>query len=72
MTADEVCSVIRRGFKDLQGFHDYKYLDIKKDRLEMSTKKELDGNEVICRRGALYICEKWNTAVAEIVQYSTG
>ena len=62
MTAEEACEVIGSGFKDkIPDFDEFKYLEIKKDDLELSSKQDLDGNEVIDRRGALYICEKWTT-----------
>ena len=74
MTAEEACEVIRSGFKDeIQDFDEFKYLEIKMDNLELSSKQDL---EVIDRRGALYICEKWTTVsinfIVTVVDYGTS
>ena len=59
MTADDVRSTIARGFSDITVVKDktWTYLQCDSDNhLAISKKQALDGNEVINRKGSLYIC----------------
>ena len=63
MKPDEVQDVIIRGFPAL---HDlpWSYLACDSDnRLSMSKNQQLDGNDIINRKGCLYICPKVNITI---------
>ena len=59
MTPQEISDIIWDGFKNLEGFSGFRYLDIRKDELCMCEEQDLDGNAVISTRGALHLCKQW-------------
>ena len=57
MTPSAVKEVIMDGFKHIQGFCSYQYLQNSSSNLSVASNQEFNGAAVIDRRGALYLCE---------------
>ena len=59
MCPHEVRNTVFRGFSHLETMEDWTYLSCESDNhLSVSKNQELDGNDVINRKGCLYLCSK--------------
>ena len=70
MSPVQVRNVIQRGFSHL-GCSSFLYLETLSNSLHVCDNQQLDGAAAIDRRGALYLCEVYNTAYS-IIRASSG